>query len=65
MLNRIKYELFSLLRNKIVVFWLMGFPVILGTLFFVAFGSLADSEQDYSDIRVAVIKRTEAPEGFD
>ncbi len=65
MLNRIKYELFSLLRNKIVVFWLMGFPVILGTLFFVAFGSLADSEQDYSDIRVAVIKRTAAPEGFD
>lgn len=65
MLNRIKYELFSLLRNKIVVFWLMGFPVILGTLFFVAFGSLADSEQDYSDIPVAVIKRTEAPEGFD
>ena len=65
MLNRIKYELFSLLRNKIVVFWLMGFPVILGTLVFVAFGSLADSEQDYSDIPVAVIKRTEAPEGFD
>lgn len=65
MLNRIKYELISLLRNKIVVFWLMGFPVVLGTLFFVAFGSLADSEQDYSDIRVAVVKKTEAPEGFD
>lgn len=65
MLNRIKYELISLSRNKIVVFWLMGFPVILGTLFFVAFGNLADSEQDYADIPIAVIKKTEPPEGFE
>lgn len=65
MLNCIKYEFISLLRNKVVVFWLLGFPIILGTLFFVAFGNLADSEQDYTEIPVAVIRKTEAPEGFD
>ena len=65
MLNRIKYELISLLRTKVVVFWLLGFPIILGTLFFASFGSLADSEQDYTGIRVAVIKNGETPMGFD
>lgn len=65
MTHCIKYELLSLLRNKIVVFWLLGFPVILGTLFFAAFGSLADSEQDYKNIPIAVIEKGEAPTGFD
>lgn len=65
MLHCIKYELINLIRNKVVVFWMLGFPVILGTLFFVAFGSLADSEQDYKQIPVAVIEKGEAPEGFD
>lgn len=65
MLHCIKYELLSLLRNKIVVFWMLGFPIILGTLFFAAFGSLADGEQDYKNIPVAVIEKEEAPTGFD
>lgn len=65
MLHCIKYELLNLLRNKIVVFWLLGFPIILGTLFFAAFGSLADKEQDYKNIPVAVIEKGEVPTGFD
>lgn len=65
MLHCIKYELLNLLRNKVVVFWLLGFPIILGTLFFAAFGSLADSEQDYKNMPVAVIEKGEAPMGFD
>lgn len=65
MLHCIKYEFINLMRNKVVVFWLLGFPVILGTLFFVAFGTLADSELDYKNIAVAVIEKGKAPEGFD
>lgn len=65
MLHCIKYELISLMKNKTVVFWLLGFPVILGTLFFVAFGSLADGEQDYKQIPIAVIEKGDAPQGFD
>lgn len=44
---------------------MLGFPIILGTLFFAAFGSLADGEQDYKNIPVAVIEKEEAPAGFD
>ncbi|MCM1298602.1 MAG: ABC transporter permease [Firmicutes bacterium] len=65
MLHCIKYEMLSLLRTKVVVFWLLGFPIILGTLFFAAFGSLADNEQDYTQIPVAVVSVEEAPAGFD
>ncbi|MDE6725228.1 MAG: ABC transporter permease, partial [Ruminiclostridium sp.] len=65
MLHCIKYEFINLMRKKIVVFWLLGFPIILGTLFFVAFGTLADEELDYKNIAVAVIEKGEAPEGFD
>ncbi len=65
MLHCIKYELLCLLRNKIITFWLLGFPIILGTLFFAAFGSLADSEQDYKNIPIAVIEKEDAPTGFD
>ena len=64
MLHCIKYELISLLRNKIVVFWLLGFTIILGTLFYAAFGSLADSEEAFSDIPVAVIEGENPAEGF-
>ncbi len=65
MIHCIKYELIILIRNKIVVFWLLGFPIILGTLFYAAFGTLADSEQDYKQIPIAIIEKGEAPEGFD
>lgn len=53
------------MKNKVVVFWLLGFPVILGTLFFVAFGSLADQEQDYKNIAIAIVEKGKAPDGFD
>lgn len=65
MLHCIKYEFIALLRNKIVVFWLLGFPIILGTLFFAAFGSLADSEDAFSQIPVAVIEGDEPLQGLD
>lgn len=65
MLHCIKYGFISLLRNKIVVFWLLGFPIILGTLFFAAFGSLADSEDAFSQIPVGVIEGEEPPQGLD
>lgn len=65
MLHCIKYELISLLRNKIVVFWLLGFTIVLGTLFYAAFGNLADSEEAFSHIPVAVIEGDSPAEGLD
>lgn len=65
MLHCIKYELISLLRNKVVVFWLLGFTIILGTLFYAAFGNLADNEEAFSHIPVAVIEGENPAEGLD
>ena len=65
MLHCIKYELLSLLRNRVVVFWLLGFPIILGTLFYAAFGSLADNEDSFSQIPIAVIEGENPPVGLD
>lgn len=65
MLHCIKYEFISLLRTRVVVFWLLGFPVILGTLFFFAFGSLADSEDAFKQIPVAFIESGNPPVGLD
>lgn len=65
MLHCIKYELFCLLRNKVVVFWLLGFTIILGTLFYAAFGNLADNEEAFSNIPVAVIEGENHQEALD
>lgn len=65
MLHCIKYEFISLLRTRVVVFWLLGFPVILGTLFFFAFGNLADSEDAFKQIPVAFIEGDNPPVGLD
>ena len=43
-----------LLRDKANTFWILCFPIILGTLFNVAFSNMAASE-DMSAINVAVI----------
>lgn len=64
MLHCIKYELINLLRLKVVVFWLLGFPIILGTLFYAAFGSLADKEDAFKQIPVAVIEGENPPVGL-
>jgi ABC-2 type transport system permease protein len=52
-----KYELLTFLRNKSLLFWMLAFPMILGTFFYVAFGNLYSSEI-FSEIPVAVVKET-------
>lgn len=44
----------KLLRSKANTFWILCFPIVLGTLFNIAFSNLADSE-DMEAIPVAVI----------
>lgn len=54
MLHTIKYTTKDLLRNKSQVFWLILFPIILGTLFKVAFSNLGASES-FDPIPVAIV----------
>ena len=49
--NRIK----CIIRDKQMMFWTMLFPILLGTLFNLAFSNL-DSEESFIKVNVAVIK---------
>ena len=57
-LHNLKYELKMVLRQKEFIMWLMLFPIVLGTLFKVAFGSIYNSET-FTSIPVAVVKTAE------
>lgn len=54
MLHTIKYAILNLIRQKQQIFWLILFPVILGTLFKVAFSSMGEAES-FDPIPVAVV----------
>ena len=49
-----KYKLKSLFREKETFFWIMFFPLILGTFFFMAFSKISSQTENFSTINVAV-----------
>lgn len=50
-----KYSLKTLFRNKMLIFWTFAFPIILGTLFNLAFSNIIESEK-FDVIDIAVVK---------
>lgn len=58
-LHNLKYELLSNIRMKDFIFWMMCFPIILGTFFYLGFGKIYDNEIVFSKIPVAVVEVTE------
>ena len=56
--HNFKYALKTLLKNKALVFWTITYPIILGTLFAVAFSNLEDIGKT-DIINIAVINNTE------
>ena len=55
----LKYELKSGLRTKDLIIWLILFPIILGTCFKIAFGSIYEKTEKFSSIPVAVVEVSE------
>ncbi len=49
-----KYRVKVMLKNKYLFFWMGMFPIILGTLFYMAFSNITDQVEGYSTVRVAV-----------
>lgn len=63
-LHNLKYFLKYLLRNRVLVFWAFVFPVILGTLFHLAFSDMVNKEK-LSPINIAVIQnQTDSQSGI-
>ena len=55
----LKYELKGGLRSKDLIIWLILFPLILGTVFKVGFGSIYEKTEKFNSIPVAVVEETE------
>ena len=54
MLHLIKYNLLVKLKNFSSTFWPLVFPILLGTMFYFAFGNIDDS--DFQTVPVAVVQ---------
>ena len=58
-LHNLKYELKTSLRKKDLMIWLVLFPVVLGTLFKIAFSSIYEKTTLFSTIPAAVVETAE------
>ena len=58
-LHNLKYELLTTLRAKNLIFWVMIFPVILGTLFKIAFDGIYEKTTKFSSIPTAFVEEEE------
>ncbi len=56
-----KYKLKSLFKTKDISFWTIAFPLILGTLFFVALGPLIETTTEFEEIPVAIVTNNSNP----
>ena len=57
-LHNFKYSLKTLFRNKTLIFWTFAFPIILGTLFNLAFKDIEKNEM-LEIIDIAVVDNSE------
>lgn len=59
-----KYNLIRYGRQKIMIFWNLIFPIILGSLFQIAFGNYIEEEIIFHQIPVACVEEEDADENF-
>lgn len=65
MLHLFRYRFVQTIRNSSNMFWALLFPIILGTLFYLSFGSAgleSTGESRWDEIKVAVVKDTDPSE---
>ena len=57
MLHLIKYNLLVKVKNFATTFWPLVFPLLLGTMFYFAFGNINDA--DFETVQVGIVKEKE------
>lgn len=62
MLQSYKYGFLTAVRNKGFMFWTLMFPIILGTFFKIAFGSIMANTENFSQIPTAIVAESESAE---
>ncbi|MBR1874262.1 MAG: ABC transporter permease [Eubacterium sp.] len=60
-LHNLKYEIITSLRARDLIIWLMIFPIILGTFFKIAFGSMYEKDSVFKTIDVAIVEVNSSP----
>jgi len=58
-----KYNFLSLLRSRVYLFWTLAFPIVLGTLFFFAFGNNS-LEFDFEPIPITIVQQDDSGAAF-
>lgn len=62
----LKYKLKSLFREKDLIGWVFAFPLVLGTFFYLSFGSIMNSDEyNFAAIPVALVSGEGADANFD
>lgn len=59
-----KYRIIKLAKSREELFWTFMFPLILGTLFYVAFSSVTDKTETFTSIPVAVVIENDSADTF-
>ncbi len=59
MWHNFKYDFLICLRSKEVLFWLILFPIFLGTVFKIAFANITATTSEFNAIEIAVVKTVE------
>lgn len=62
--HNFKYALITLLKDKMLIFWTLAFPLILGTFFSMAFSNIENSEKA-DIINIAVVAGDTQNEAFE
>ncbi len=65
MLHLFKYRFLQTIREFSIMFWALAFPMILGTFFYLSFGSIGlegSGDSDWDTIKVAVIEEDNTSE---
>ena len=62
MLHLVKYQFMHVVREWTTMFWALAFPIILGSLFYISFGS-GDMGEDLEPIRIAIVEEPKESAG--
>lgn len=58
-LHNFKYEILHSFRVKDLLFWLILFPIVLGTFFKIAFNDIYEKSEQFSTVPIAVVETSE------
>ena len=58
------YTIKILMRAKVSIFWTLVFPLLLATFMYMAFGSIYEQDEMFSNIKVAVVTEDESANGL-